>query len=75
MRNPIARVRRRARRLLGGTSALKVGPYRAPQNLRPLLPDEVAAIDAFHRVYYDAWEKGVADGRGTIRCRGSATAR
>jgi len=31
-----------------------------------LLPEEVAATDAFHRVYYDAWEKGVADGRGTI---------
>ncbi len=43
-----------------------VGSYRAPRNLRPLLPDEIAATDAFHRVYYDAWENGVADGRGTI---------
>jgi cephalosporin hydroxylase len=24
----------------------------------PLTPDESAAIDAFHRAYYDAWEKG-----------------
>lgn len=66
MRNPIARVRRRARRLIRGRHVLKIGKYRAPRNLRPLLPEEVAATDAFHRVYYDAWEKGVAEGRGTI---------
>ena len=66
MRNPIVSVRRRARRLVRGDIALKVGSYVAPRDLRPLLPDEIAATDAFHRVYYDAWEKGIADGRGTI---------
>ncbi len=30
------------------------------------MPDEVAATDTFHQVYYDAWENGVADGRGTL---------
>ena len=59
-------VRRRVRRLVRADVALKVGPYIAPEGLRPLLPDEVAATDAFHRVYYDAWEKGIVDGRGTI---------
>jgi cephalosporin hydroxylase len=66
MRNPIAGVRRRARRLVRGDIRLKVGPYVAPKGLRPLLPHEIAATDAFHRVYYDAWEKGTGDGRGTI---------
>ena len=65
MRNPIAGVRRRARRLVRG-STLKVGSYAAPRNLRPLLPDEVSATDTFHQVYYDAWENGVAEGRGTL---------
>ena len=40
MRNPIAGVRRRARRLIRGNSPLKVGSYVAPRDLRPLLPDE-----------------------------------
>jgi len=66
MRNPILGVRRRASRLLRGDVALKVGSYLASRDLRPLRPDEIVATDAFHRVYYDAWEKGGRDGRGTI---------
>ena len=37
---------------------IHVGPYRAPTRTIPLTADETAAIDGFHRVYYDAWEKG-----------------
>lgn len=66
MRNPIPRVRRRARRLIRGDIPLKIGPYVAPKGLRPLRPDEIAATDAFHRAYYDSWEKGSGHGRGTI---------
>ncbi len=66
MRNPIPGVRRRVRRLVHGNVAFKAGSYVAPRDLRPLRPDEIAATDAFHRVYYDAWEKGTGDGRGTI---------
>ena len=66
MWNSIFRVRRRARRLVRGDHSLKVGRFVAPRDLRPLRPDEIAATDAFHRVYYDAWEKGIAAGRGTI---------
>ncbi len=60
VRRPLRAIRRRlpAR----GFSPLTVGTYRAPRGLRPLEPHEVAATDAFHRVYYDSW----SGGRGTI---------
>ena len=53
-----------------GVSRLKVGRYVPPKDLRPLKPDELAATEAFHRVYYDSWAGGRKDDReqrrGTI---------
>ena len=68
MAGPIARIRRRSRairrRIVGGP--LAVGSFRAPRGLRPLTDDEISTTSAFHRLYYDIWKMGKADGRGTI---------
>jgi cephalosporin hydroxylase len=60
VRRPLRAIRRRL--ATAGFSRLKIGRYMAPKGLRPLEPHEVAATDAFHRVYYDAW----TGRRGTI---------
>lgn len=59
-------VGRRLLRLLRGDRSLRVGRYRPRKDLRPLTSDEAATIDAFHSLYYDAWDVGRATGRGTI---------
>ena len=68
VRRPARAIRRRLPAV--GVSRLKVGRYVAPNGLRPLKPDELAATEAFHRVYYDSWAGGRKDGRernrGTI---------
>jgi cephalosporin hydroxylase len=60
VRRPLRAIRRRLP--TGRSGRLKVGRYVAPKGLRPLEPHEVAATEAFHRVYYDSW----SGGRGTI---------
>jgi cephalosporin hydroxylase len=68
VRRPFRAIRRRLPTT--GASRLKVGRFVAPKGLRPLEPAEVAATDAFHRVYYESWAGGRKDGRekdrGTI---------
>ena len=68
VRRPARAIRRRLP--MGGASRLKVGRFVAPKDLRPLEPDELAATEAFHRVYYESWAGGRTGGRekdrGTI---------
>jgi cephalosporin hydroxylase len=69
VRRPARAIRRRLPAV--GVSRLKVGRFTAPKGLRPLDADELAATEAFHRVYYDSWATSRADGvekkgRGTI---------
>jgi cephalosporin hydroxylase len=71
MVQPVAAVRRRLRplrrRLSGlGRRPLTVGRYRPPRDLRPLREDEQAATDAFHRAYYESWDQGGGQSRGTV---------
>ena len=68
VRRPARAIRRRLPAV--GVSRLKVGRYVPPKDLRPLKPDELAATEAFHRVYYNSWAGGRKDDReqrrGTI---------
>ncbi len=68
VRRPARAIRRRLPTV--GATRLKVGRFVAPKGLRPLDPDELAATEAFHRVYYDSWAGGRKGGqekdRGTL---------
>jgi cephalosporin hydroxylase len=57
-----------------GRSAVKVGTYRPPSPATELTDAERETVDAFHRLYYDAWRdrRGTLDlawfGHRTIKC-------
>lgn len=53
---------RRVRAFVRPPAPLRIGSYRPPTPSRPRTPDEVAATDAFHRAYYEAWQ----DGQGSM---------